>query len=318
MAHRTCDYDNSWKSALMCYFQDFMSLYFPSASNAIDWSREPSFLDQELAEACPASVVGNRRVDKLVQVTGICGRTHLIYVHIEVQRTRERDFCERIFTYHFRLYDRFRCPIASMAVLADRHFSWRPDCFRYESLGCCASLQFPIAKVIDFAPHIQTLLASDNPFALFTAANLLTMQTCKAPEQRLASKIKLVALMYERKWSEQRILEMLDVLNWLMRLPRELQARFIVQIEQLEGSNAMSMSFVESLKRNAQKQGYREGREEGFQAGRRQAMTQMLKARFGRIPNAVQQRLNEASIAELDQISAAVLKANSLAEIFGQ
>jgi len=38
---------------------------------------------------------------------------------IEVQGRRDSDFAKRMFTYNYRLFDRYARPIASLAVLAD-------------------------------------------------------------------------------------------------------------------------------------------------------------------------------------------------------
>jgi hypothetical protein len=63
--------------------------------------------------------LGRRLADALVQVTLTSGEQRWIYVHIEVQGQRDADFAQRMFTYNYRLFDRYACPIASLAVLAD-------------------------------------------------------------------------------------------------------------------------------------------------------------------------------------------------------
>ena len=61
--------------------------------------------------------LGKRAVDELIRVTLVNGEEHLIYIHIEVQSEHDAKFAERMFTYNYRLYDRYACPIASMVVL---------------------------------------------------------------------------------------------------------------------------------------------------------------------------------------------------------
>jgi len=74
--------------------------------------------------------------------------------------------------------------------------------------------------------------------------------------------------------------------------------------------------------------GREEGREEGRKAGRVQGRKQgqreasrallqdLLKAKFGRLPDWVQQRLEAASVATLRQLSVGVLRASTLEEVF--
>ena len=71
--------------------------------------------------------LGKRLIDKLVQVATHDGGEHWVYVHIEVQGGQEGDFAERLFTYNYRLYDKYRRPIASLAVLADDRPHWKPQ-----------------------------------------------------------------------------------------------------------------------------------------------------------------------------------------------
>lgn len=57
--------------------------------------------------------------------------------------------------YNYRLYDRYRSPIASLAVLANEHPNWRPQQFTYSVLGCETSIHFPIAKLIDYQDQLD-------------------------------------------------------------------------------------------------------------------------------------------------------------------
>ena len=139
-------------------------------------------------------VARHHDVDKLVGVTLQGGDERWIYIHIEVQGSRQAEFAERMFVYNYRLYDRYRRPVASMAVLADEHPNWRPDSFGFEVLGCKHNLMFPIAKLSDY--RVDDLLLQDNAFAMITAAHILTQQTRKH-----ANSIKSV-LMLNYDWYE--------------------------------------------------------------------------------------------------------------------
>jgi hypothetical protein len=170
-------FDTPWKEALTRYLPEFLAFYFPAASAAIDWSRPHRFLDQELAQVVRDAELGKRLVDRLVEVATLTGEEQWVYIHIEVQGQRESDFAERLFVYNYRLYDRYRRPVATLAVLADEQPGWRPTQFGYELFGCRHYLEFPTVKLLDSAPQLEELLVDPNPFALVTAAHLLTQQT---------------------------------------------------------------------------------------------------------------------------------------------
>jgi hypothetical protein len=78
------------------------------------------------------------------------------------------------------------------------------------------------------------LLSDPNPFALVTAAHLLTRQTKGNDRQRLAAKWRLAKLLYERNWDKQRIIDLFSVIDWMMQVPKELQNQLWQDIEQLE------------------------------------------------------------------------------------
>ncbi|MHC5780070.1 hypothetical protein [Nostoc sp.] len=72
-----------------------------------------------------------------------------LLVHLEIQSQSEFDFSERMFTYNYRIYDRYKRPVASLAVLGDERTNWRPNQFGYELFGCMVNFQFPVIKLID-------------------------------------------------------------------------------------------------------------------------------------------------------------------------
>lgn len=189
----------------------------------IDWSKEYVFLDQELRAVMQDAELGKRFVDKLVRVTLLNGDEKWIYIHIEVQGTRQAEFAKRIFVYNYRVYDRYDKPVASLAVLADEHANWRLDYFSYGVLGSETSIRFPIAKLTDYHDQLDNLLEADNSFAVVTAIHILTQRTRRNDEERYQAKRLLVRLLYQRKWDKQRVIDLFSVIDWMMRLPEELE-----------------------------------------------------------------------------------------------
>ena len=78
------------------------------------------------------------------------GQEAWVLIHIEVQSQRDDDFPERMFVYHYRLYDRHRRPVVSLAVLGDEQPTWRPHRFSYSLCGCTVGLEFPVVKLLDY------------------------------------------------------------------------------------------------------------------------------------------------------------------------
>lgn len=195
------DYDSPWKGLVERYFPEFMAWFFPEAYAGVDWERGYDFLDQELEQVTRDAELGRRRVDKLARVTGWEGHDDWVWVHVEVQGTRQREFAERMFVYHYRLFDRYRKPVVSLAVLVDTEAVWRPDEFGYERWSCRLRFEFPVTKVLDWRERWAELEASRNPFAVVTQAHLKTQATRHDPSERYRWKWHLLRGLYGRGYA---------------------------------------------------------------------------------------------------------------------
>ena len=312
------NYDSPWKEAVEHYFPEFIEFYFPRAYAQIDWSKEPIFLDQELRAVVQDAELGKRFVDKLVRVTLLNGDEKWIYIHIEVQGTRQAEFAKRMFVYNYRIYDRYDKPVASLAVLADEHANWRPDCFSYGVLGSETSIRFPIAKLTDYHDKVNELLAADNSFAIVTATHILTQRTRKNDEERYQAKRLLVRLLYQRKWDKQRVIDLFGVIDWMMRLPEELDQQLWQEIEILEENE--KMQYVTSVQRfeiaKVRQEGLLEGRQKGLLEGEAEMLGLMLKHRFGELSDEVINRLRLASEDQLKEWLISAISASNLDAVF--
>lgn len=113
------DLDSPWKDVLDRYFPAFLELLFPEIHAAIDWQVRIQHLDSELRRLLRAARTGGRRVDKLVRVTRRDGQPLLVLIHVEIQSQVDSGFAQRMFTYHYKILDRYAEPVVSLAVLAD-------------------------------------------------------------------------------------------------------------------------------------------------------------------------------------------------------
>jgi predicted transposase YdaD len=328
------DFDTPWKEVVTQHFPEFMAFYFPQAHAAIDWSRPHDFLDQEFAALTRDAELGKRVLDKLVRVHLHTGGEQWVLVHLEIQGRHDTDFAERIFVYNYRVYDRYRRPVASLALLTDASKRWRPCAFSYQLLGCEMRIDFPIVKLQDYADRVDELLMLDNPFALVTVAHLLTQQTKGNAHRRRIAKWHLTKQLYQRNWDRQRIINLYRVIDWIMSLPKELDARLHEGIVQWERRNAMTyLSSIERIGmeigmkkgeelgwRKGLEEGRQAGRQEGRQEGRREALLEMLTIllteRFGKLDAMSSAILTVADVDQLTAWSKNVLGARSLSEVF--
>jgi hypothetical protein len=306
------DYDSPWKDALTRYFPEFVAFYFPEAHEQIDWTAPCVFLEQELAQVTRDAHIGCRRVDKLVRVTRVDGADECVFVHVDVQGHYDKEFAERVFVYNYRIYDRYRRPVASLAVLADGSAHWKPDSFGYQLFGCEMGIRFPYVKLNDYAGRLPELLREQNVFGLVTAAHLLTQQTKGRHVKRHAVKWYLARRLYERDWDKQRIIDLFNIIDWMMQIPPSLQAQLVRDIAKLERKKGMP--YMSSFERMGLERGRKEGRQEALSA----LVAMQLGKRFGPLPAPVKDRLAHATAAELQAWGEAVLDSPTLDSVFLQ
>jgi hypothetical protein len=312
------DFDNPWKAMLEHAFPELMAFYFPEAHARIDWTCEHVFLNTELRQVVRDAELGKRVADALVRVTLLDGSEQWVYLHLEVQGQRDPDFARRMFTYNYRLYDRYGQSVVSLAILADEEPGWKPNGFRLGQLGCSHRFRFPVVKLLEFADRLATLARDPNPFALVTAAHLYTARTRHDPEARFRFKRRLVRLLYRHGWDRQRILDLFAVIDWMMRLPDALEQVLWSEIQTIEGER--KMAYVTSVERLAIQRGLQEGEEKGRMEGRMEGqadlLTRQLTKRFGPLAPEIQARLTQATSDQLERWGERLLDAESLDGVF--
>jgi hypothetical protein len=233
------DYDSPWKEALDRYFEAFLLFFLPEAHADIDWQRGYEMLDKELQKIVPAAEQGRRFVDKLVKVWLKSGKETWLLIHIEVQTWKEEEFAERMYVYNYRIFDRYHREVVSLAILADDAPDWRPSSYGYGRWGFRTGTDFPMRKLLDWAPRWQTLETDPNPFAVVVLAHLKALETRQTPGDRQVWKVRLVKGLYERGVSAEDVRQLFRFIDWMMDLPKTLDKLFWQEIHQYEEEKRM-------------------------------------------------------------------------------
>jgi hypothetical protein len=318
------DYDNPWKDAVEHDFPAFLEFFFPDACRQIDWSAGYTFLEQELRAVTRQSERGRKRsVDILAQVRRLDGTETWVYAHIEIQTQRDADLPQRVFVYHYRLFDRYEAPIASLVVLADTRPGWRPAEYGHDLFGCRLRLEFPVAKLADHADRLDELLADPNPFAVVTAAHLLTQRTKGDSEARYLAKRRLTRLLYERGWDKQRVLDLFFIIDALLQVPESLNQRLWQEITTWEEED-YNMRYISSIERIGEARGKAIGEANGKAIGEARGkaigeatlLERLLVRRFGPLPEATLERLKQADSSQLEAWFDRAMDATDLTAVF--
>ena len=175
-------------------------------------------------------------------------------------------------------------------------------------------------------------------FSLLTLAHLRTQQARHDPDILYAAKWQLTKLLYQRRWSNQRILVLFKVINWMMALPESHEQQYWRAIHRLERRQKVKWisPLEQSFINKGLQKGIKKGRQEGLLRGRKQGLEQgleqglaqgwkegaaallkrQLRQRFGPLPKTVHNKLAKASVAQIGTWSDALPEARSLKQLF--
>jgi hypothetical protein len=250
----TSDFDSPWKAALEVYFEAFMAFCFPDAHADIDWSAGYEFLDHELQKIVRDAETGRRHADKLVKVHLKDGRETWLLIHIEVQGYPDGTFEERMYIYNYRIFDRYRVDVVSLAVLTDDSASRTSTEYRRERWGCELIFRFPTADIMNFEADWDRLENDPNPFAIVVMAHIKARSVEEGAERK-RWKLHLVRLLLDRGYDKTDILELFRFIDWLLTLPEDLEIGFRDDV--IDMMEEKKMPYVTSIERLARKEGAR-------------------------------------------------------------
>lgn len=284
MASHRADYDSPWKDILEAYFEECIEFFFPDIYPEIDWTRGYEFLDKELQKVVKEAEVGRRFADKLVKVWTLAGEDVWVLIHIEVQGQPEESFAQRMFTYYYRLRDRYNRPVASYAILSDGSATWRPNSFTEELWGCRNHFEFRTVKLLDYQQQWPQLTTSENPFAVVVMAYLKTLETASSPQQRRIWKATLTKELLDQGRSRQDVINLLRFINWLLVLPEKLEQLYWQEITHYQEESKMPpyrMWIEEQAAEKGLKRGLKQGLEQGRRLGLVEGIVLALEIKFG-------------------------------------
>ena len=297
MTNPRTSFDSPWKEVVETYLPEFIAFFFPDAHAQIDWEKGFEFLDKELRRVVRDAELGKRFVDKLVKIYRKDGEENWILIHLEIQSQYESSFAERIYVYHYRIYDRYRRKVASLIVLGDESRSWRPSEFGYEIFGSVINFQFPVVKLLDYGQDWEALSANENLFATVVMAHLKASQTRSDRQERLRWKLSLTRGLYRKGYQRQDIINLFGFIDWVMSLPDNLEAEFWTQVRQFE--EEQQMPYITSVERL--------GVQRGKQQGEANLVLRLLNSRLGQVSATVSEQIRQLPVEQLEDLAEALL-----------
>ncbi|MBW4567433.1 MAG: cytosolic protein [Tolypothrix carrinoi HA7290-LM1] len=300
------EYDSPWKDVLERYFEDFMLFFFPQAHRRIDWTRKHEFLDKELLSVVGDAEIGTRFADKLVKIYRISGEENWILIHVEIQSQEESNFALRMYTYNYRIYDKYQKFVVSLAILGDENPNWRPSQFNSQLFGCGISFRFPVIKLLDYEQRLSELEASRNPFTIVVMAHLQAKATTSNRTERKQQKLTLVKRLYDLGFERDSIIILFKFIDWMMTLPANLAREFWQEYSSFEESRRMQ--YVTSVERI--------GIEKGTRKGLLQGIDTCLQLKFGAMQSELFEEISQIQdVEQLEAILTALKTVNTVEEL---
>jgi len=287
----TIPYDELWKDVLEGLYPDFVQFFLPDFAEAINWARKYVFLDKELSQISPKSKGRKRFVDKLTKVYLKDGHERWVLVHVEIQGYRDEEFAERMFIYFYRIYDKFKQKIISVAVFSDSERGFKPDRFSYSFLGCDLEFRYRTYKILEYSD--EELEKSENPFALVVLAAKRSLESRNDEEKRFVFKWELIRLLLRKGYDRTKVIQVFRFLDGVLALSDEMKEELIY--EEFHREEVERMPYITSWERIAIRRGMKEGMEKGMEKGMLEGVSEMvleaLEERFGKVPEDVRKAI---------------------------
>lgn len=169
---------------------------------------------------------------------------------------------------------------------------------------------FPIVELESWRAHWDEMdaLAPTNPFAVIIMAQL---QASGHPDKatRLIPLLNLTRRLYGYGYTWDQIGQLLRLVEWIVRLPAELEADYLLAAKQVEQEHQMSYVTI------AERHGIAQGREEGLK-GQAGMLLGMIQRRFGPVADDITQRVYAASSEQLELWALNFVDATTLDDVF--
>jgi len=237
--------DELWKKIIEDLFDDFVAFFMPDLYPHIDFSKGYTFLDKELFKLFPKSKGKKRFPDHLVRVFLKNGTEKWRLIHIEIQGYPDDVFPNRMFTYFYRIYDKYNQAIAALCIYIDSDEGFKPFRFEYDFFQTSFVYRFRTYKLL--TQEEQPLIESDNPFAMTALVGLYQLKSGQSIQKKLELKIKLVRLLVSKGFSKEKIAHLFIFLDSLLTLPEKMEEIFEEEAMKLiGGQETMGLSPLDS------------------------------------------------------------------------
>lgn len=273
------EHDRLFKELLRTFFYEFLELFLPKVARYVDRTHL-EFLDKEVFTDV---TTGQRHEADLVVKTRFQGKGAYFLVHVEHQASKQGRFPKRMFSYFARLYEKFDLPVYPVAIFSyEAPRSPEPGSFH---------IAFPDRTVLEFDYAVIQLnrlnwrdfVRRPNPVASALMAKMRI-----APEDRALVKLECLRLLATLHLNPAKMQLIGGFVERYLALSRTEQRQFTAGLEKVEPPERTHVMYIATY---WEKKGRREGLREGRREARQEDLLTLFRARFGRLPVTVRQKI---------------------------
>ncbi len=289
MAH-----DQLFKELLRAFLPEFMALFFPDVALRLNWE-QVTFPNVEVFTDVPEGSV--RRADTIAIVPTFDGEPELVLIHVETQSVRLSEVYFRMFEYYMLLRLRYKLRVFPIVLYIVPGTGGITQETYTESLFGRDILTFDYAAIGLPELKADDYIANDNPLAPALTALMQPLALGRAAQ-------KLVSL--QRTLSsgvdEARQVLLTNLIETYLKLNVEETVDFQNLVSQ---SNEPEVEEMLSIYE-----------ERGIVKGTRQALLNLMRVKFGELPEQVEAKVRSITDEEmLDTLLERILTAATLGDM---
>ncbi|MDZ7900537.1 MAG: hypothetical protein U5N85_21240 [Arcicella sp.] len=249
----TVSKDILWKGIIEDFFPEFLMYFYPNDYQLFDFAKGFEFLDKELEQMMFPSSSKRRIADKLVKVYTKKREEKWVLIHLEVQGYEDDIFAERMFTYYYRIWDKYRQKIAALTLFTDDVKKFRPNKFEMKFLDTSLHFSYKTIKLSDYKP--EDFQKSDSIFAIVMETAWYGLAKNKLSDENLFSlKLDLARRLSKKGFPKEAFSKICSFIKMYVSFEKpELISKLDNEIDFID-KNVRTMGILEAIQEEIKRQ----------------------------------------------------------------
>ena len=178
---------------------------------------------------------------------------------------------------------KLRFSVVSSVIQCDTDKSFKPSSYQ-EGFGPYGlRIEFLTTKIVEWLGRERELRISPNAFAVIMLVQLAIISAGKDPARLFASKWEILTRLLRRGFSSGYVRKLFRTADGLMRLPKDLQERFVREINALP--EVTGMPWMTSFEEVAMEKGREQGLGQGLEQDRKSTRLNSSHVSESRMPS---------------------------------